>query len=599
MDAAWGNHAEQQFMTASMACQTCSADLPVGACYCPGCGTPTPTGISGDSGVGVAVQPDNTQALAYRDRLQEALGSHFELRHELGRGGFAEVHAAWDVRLKRHVAVKTLRYDLADHFSSDLLDRFQREAEAMARLSHPHIMPIYAVGEGNGIVYFIMPLATGKSLSAKLGGATGLPIGEARRITVEIAQALEHAHGAGVVHRDVKPDNIMLEGDDERVLVTDFGIAKAAAAGTSDLTGTGMAIGTPAYMSPEQATGENEIDHRADLYSLGVVAFQMLTGQLPFGAPTALALMAKQATEIPPKVAARRPNCPRIFAEAVDRCLGKEPNDRFGSAAELRTALEARMSGGVAQPATALLPHDEIQSKPTRDPLGTFRLTIVLCAAVTVAAVLVDLLSSPSVDFAPLVLAASAILVAIQYSRLWMVGHTWREALRYSDGLAGEPRYRERATGPSIRRQLAQLDVPESFLQTARAERATIVRLLNQVSQTEREYAAAVLPALDEVLARMAALVERTESIGKAIAERQRAMDSSSQGGKLAAPDERAIQKLEGDRTAITESLESHLSAVQDLRGTVESAVQLGVRETAEKISDSVQSLSHRVREVS
>ena len=386
----------------------------MGASYCPGCGTPTPTGVSGDCGAGVAANSEDPKAAAYRASLQNALGDHFELKQELGRGGFAEVHAAWDRRLKRHVAVKTIRYDLASIVSSDLLDRFQREAEAMARLSHPNIMPIYAVGEGDGVVYFIMPLAHGKSLSEKLSGADPLPIGEARRITLEIGRALEQAHRAGVVHRDVKPDNIMLEGDDERVLVTDFGIAKAAAVSASDLTGTGIAIGTPAYMSPEQATGEPDIDHRADLYSLGVVAFQMLTGRLPFTAPTTLGLIAKQATEDPPKVSALRPNCPRVFADAVDRCLAKEPDDRFESAFVLCHSLETRASGSTEHPIMVTTMPEWSPPRTKADPLRAFRLTVVLGSVVTVAALLVDLLTNRKLDFAPLVLFVSTLFVAGQ-----------------------------------------------------------------------------------------------------------------------------------------------------------------------------------------
>src|SRR5690349_2263519 len=213
-----------------------------------------------------------------RRRLAQALGPAYELRHVLGRGGFATVHAAFDRSLKRDVAVKVLHPELAG--DPAVRERFRREAETVARVRHPHIIPIYAVGESEGLAWYVMPLVAGESLRARLERAGRLTVAEARRILLEAASALAAAHGAGLVHRDVKPDNILLDGPDARVLVTDFGIAKALAPGTDGLTQTGVAIGTPQYMSPEQASGE-AVDQRTDVYALGVVAYQMLAGELP------------------------------------------------------------------------------------------------------------------------------------------------------------------------------------------------------------------------------------------------------------------------------------------------------------------------------
>jgi len=213
---------------------------------------------------------------AYRQRLAVALGDSCELGAMIGRGGFAEVYAARDTRLDREIAVKTLREDLGA--SAALVERFKREARAMAQLRHPNVIPIYSVGEGEGLAYFIMPLVRGETLRAHLDRRRRLPISEVRRILLEVADALEHAHKAGMVHRDIKPDNIMLEGEEHRALVMDLGIAKIAEQEAADLTGTGMIIGTPQYMSPEQASGERNVDPRTDLYSLGAVTFEMLTG---------------------------------------------------------------------------------------------------------------------------------------------------------------------------------------------------------------------------------------------------------------------------------------------------------------------------------
>src|SRR6266568_4690608 len=276
-------------------------------------------------------------------RLSQALGSSYTLEGEIGRGGMGVVYNARDERLKRRVAVKVLPPDLA--FREEIRTRFLREAETAARLSHPHIVPIYSVGESpDGLVYFVMAYVDGEPLSAKLKRRGRLPPDEARRIMIETADALGAAHGVGIIHRDVKPDNILLEGSRGRVVVTDFGIAKALSSttGGATLTATGVAIGTPHYMSPEQAAGDREIDGRSDLYSLGVVAYQMLVGELPFHAPTVPGILMKQITERAPLVTDRRPDCPEDLAAAVMRCLEKDPEDRWSTAEVLRRTLEAR-----------------------------------------------------------------------------------------------------------------------------------------------------------------------------------------------------------------------------------------------------------------
>ena len=278
-------------------------------------------------------------------RLAEALGSAYTIEGEIGRGGMGVVYRARDERLQRRVAIKVLPPELA--FQQDIRERFTREAQTAARLSHPHIVPIHTVGEGQGLVYFVMGFVDGESVAARIRRRGPLPVEEARRIMKETADALSAAHSVSVIHRDIKPDNILLEGTRGRVMVTDFGIAKALSSTSgATLTGIGVAIGTPAFMSPEQAAGERNIDGRSDLYSLGVVTYQMLTGELPFSAPSVAGILMKQITEPAPDLRRKRVDAPEDLALAVTRCLEKDPENRWPTADALRRALEGRSVGG-------------------------------------------------------------------------------------------------------------------------------------------------------------------------------------------------------------------------------------------------------------
>ena len=274
-------------------------------------------------------------------RLAAALGDAYTIEGEVGRGGMGVVYRARDERLQRRVAIKVLPPELA--FQKDIRERFTREAQTAAKLSHPHIVPIHTVGEGHGLVYFVMGYVDGESVAGRIRRRGKLPVEEARRIMAESADALGAAHGFSIIHRDIKPDNILLEGSRGRVMVTDFGIAKALSGSSgATLTGAGVAIGTPAFMSPEQAAGEREIDGRSDLYSLGIVTYQMLTGELPFNAPTVAGILMKQITEPAPDVRARRADVPEDLALAVARCLEKDPENRWPTADTLRRSLESR-----------------------------------------------------------------------------------------------------------------------------------------------------------------------------------------------------------------------------------------------------------------
>jgi serine/threonine protein kinase len=271
-------------------------------------------------------------------RVLAALGNQYALEGEIGRGGMSVVYRARDIRLNRPVAIKVLPPELA--YDPAIRTRFTREAQTSAQLAHPHIVPIYDVGEREGIAYFVMAIVTGGNLADLLAREPRLPLPQVRKILTEIAEALHYAHLRGVIHRDIKPDNILLDGESGRVMVTDFGIARAIEAGTR-LTVTGSAVGTPTYMSPEQAMGERELDGRSDIYSLGILAYQMLTGRVPFTAGNAMALLLKHVGEQPRPIAELRPDTPRALREAIDRALMKEPEDRWPSAAALRDALVA------------------------------------------------------------------------------------------------------------------------------------------------------------------------------------------------------------------------------------------------------------------
>jgi serine/threonine-protein kinase len=271
-----------------------------------------------------------------RDRVTSAVGTQYLIDYEIGRGGMAVVYRATDLRLHRPVAIKVLPPDLA--FNTDVRTRFLREAETAAQLSHPNIVPIYSVDERDGVVYFVMAFIDGESAAALLAREGPWPPDRVIRVLGEVADALAYAHAHGVVHRDIKPDNILIERATGRALVTDFGIARATA-GDTRLTATGVAVGTPAYMSPEQALGERDVDGRSDVYSLGVVGYQMWCGQPPFAAANTPAMLVKHVSEPPRPIIERCGSVPPALAAAIDRALVKRPEKRWSSASEFRDAL--------------------------------------------------------------------------------------------------------------------------------------------------------------------------------------------------------------------------------------------------------------------
>ncbi len=304
------------------------------------------------------------------DRLQTALGSSYRLTRELGGGGMSRVFLADEVALGRSVVIKVLPPEMAAAVSSE---RFRREIQLAARLQHPHIVPLLTAGAAGDLLYYVMPHVEGESLRARLARDRELPVGEAVRILRDVTDALAYAHAHGIVHRDIKPDNVLLSG--KHALVTDFGVAKAVSqsTGASALTSLGVALGTPAYMAPEQAAADPNTDHRADVYAVGALAYEMLTGRPPFTGTSPQAVLALQVTAVPDPLTKWRGSVPPALEAIVLRCLAKLPADRWQSAEEVHAQLEgmATPSGGTtptgAVPyAAAAVPSAYLRGHPLR-----------------------------------------------------------------------------------------------------------------------------------------------------------------------------------------------------------------------------------------
>jgi hypothetical protein len=487
----------------------------------------------------------------------------YTLEGEVGRGGMGVVYRARDERLQRRVAIKVLPPELA--FQSDIRARFTREAQTAARLSHPHIVPIHTVGEGEGLVYFVMGYVDGESVGGRIKRRGQLPVEEARRIMKETADALSAAHSMGVIHRDIKPDNILLEGTRGRVMVTDFGIAKALSQSSgATLTGAGVAIGTPSFMSPEQAAGEKEIDGRSDLYSLGVVAYQMLTGELPFYAPTVAGILMKQITEPAPDLRAKRPDAPEDLALAVSRCLEKDPENRWPTADSLRRSLEnrsvgnyrptgtgwkagrpadrwtgGRADGGIVAPRPSLdrgrrstgdvrdnlparppgrlsaarrppprLPERDDTALPnTGEPQIILRVRAQFArwAAISGGLFMINLATGMHSPWFLIPAAGMGIGLLQGYGKLWQAGYSWRDVLRRPP--APDAVETTLVKGAKLPRQLPLPRAAEfggqlaSVLQ-AHGDRVAVYKLLDKLTPAERDMLPEIGPTVDALYQR-------------------------------------------------------------------------------------------------
>jgi serine/threonine-protein kinase len=520
-------------------------------------------------------------------RLSAALADAYAIEGEIGRGGMGIVYVAQDLKLKRRVAIKVLPPELA--YREEIRKRFLREAQTAARLSHPHIVPIHAVGEDAGLVYFVMGYVDGESLAARLRRRERLPAEEVRRIMKETADALGLAHAVGVIHRDIKPDNILLEGTRRRVMVTDFGIAKALSdVSPGTLTGTGVAIGTPAYMSPEQAAGEREIDARSDIYSLGVVGYEMLTGEVPFKAPTVAGMLMKQITEPVPEITDVRTDCPEDLAATVLRCLEKAPEDRWPTADALRRALENRSAvryrprsslsrrprhrpsppgagapagdrsawqwtpppgfdeaGGRRRPSQ---PRRDRASRPSepREPVQAgepgivrkFRANFASYVSVNGGLLLMNVVTGITTPWFLFPAIGWGIGLASQYGKLWSEGYSMRDVLNRPpapDALPPVEADRERL--PPAR--LVEPTTGEfgklagQILQMQR-DRTAVIQIIQRLPESERQMLPDVVPTVD-------ALVDRAGELARTLQQMEGNVDDDALG-RL----DRRIQELEG-----------------------------------------------------
>ncbi len=516
------------------------------------------------------------------DRLAGALAESYTLESEVGRGGMGVVYSARDLKLKRRVAIKVLPPELA--FREEIRTRFLREAETAARLSHPNIVPIHAVGEAEGLVYFVMGFVDGESLAARLRRRERLPPEEVRRIMKETADALGLAHAMGVIHRDIKPDNILLEGTRRRTMVTDFGIAKALSggSGTGTLTGTGVVIGTPTYMSPEQAAGEREIDSRSDIYSLGLVAFEMLVGDPPFQAANVPGILMKQITEPAPEIQGLRPDCPDDLANTIMRCLEKNPDDRWPTADALRRALENRTSVPYRRTAARppLRPSRPAASqgaqgapRPPRPPdiapppvlsrrgrasrraareqadrqlseggepplVRRFRSQFATYVSVNGGLLLLNIVTGIGSPWFLFVTIPWGIGVASRYGELWSAGYSWRDVVSRPPARDALPAPAGDGTTPA----LARLPEPKTDdfgplmpqIRQMRGDRAAIAKIVERLAPAERNLLPDVQPTVD-------ALLGRAEELGRTLNQMEGSVDQRT----LDRLDER-IHGLEG-----------------------------------------------------
>jgi serine/threonine-protein kinase len=350
----------REVTTGARSCPACATPLPEAAQFCMHCGTATPT----DPGVPPRTTTTGAVEVA---QVTQALAGRYRIESVVGEGGMATVYLAEDLRHKRKVAVKVMRPELAATLGAD---RFLREVEIAAKLQHPHILPLYDSGESNGMLFYVMPLVEGESLKDRLAREGALPPDEALKLGREIAEALAYAHKRGIVHRDIKPANILLS--EGHAYIADFGIARAVGdGGTEALTKTGLAVGTPQYMAPEQATGEKEVDGRADVYATGAILYEMLTGQPPFTGQNARAVLTRSLTEAPKPVHAVNPALTPAVDAVVQKALMKAAGDRFASAEQLALAIDgirARTSG--TMPAITSGELAATQVTPTAAPSG-------------------------------------------------------------------------------------------------------------------------------------------------------------------------------------------------------------------------------------
>jgi len=531
----------------------------------------------------MAVDPQEGQA---RERLQRAVGPEYQVGRLVGRGGFADVFEAHEPRLGRRVAIKAVRPDSGA--STEIIERFRREARAMAGLRHPHVMEIYTVGASDEVAFFVMPLVNGESLKSRIEREGALAIDEAIRILVEAAGALEAAHRAGTVHRDVKPDNILLEGDHGRVLITDFGIAKALETDTSSFTRSGF-VGTPRYISPEQATGE-ETDHRTDVYSLGVVAFEMVAGRPPFEARTVQALLAKHLTEAALPLESLRPECPVRLARVVAKCLAKDPGGRWSSLAEVVQVLEGEDDLG-----SESVPLPVPSPQAALAPVHAFRRVAGPLLGALLALVLVDV----SVGLGGISLWPGALVsayLAMRAGRLWREGFEWRDLVVGSVGRPGAAvGSASSASGSADGEDYGRFS---SLVRSMVSDRAGIMKSWSALPHQELNRLRALPPTVDGLLARARHLARRVVNLESRIAEAATRLERSDAAEAAQDRHEARLHELDSAREDAARELRACIDRLEELREQLDERVLEeapgGMDEMARTLAEAEAYLSRR-----
>ena len=570
-----------------------------------------------------------------KDRVIVAIGTQYDVGDEIGRGSMGVVYRATDLRLHRTVAIKVLPPDLA--FRPETRVRFLREAEMAAQLSHPNIVPIFSVDAKDGIVYFVMAYIEGESLGDRLEREPRPPLDLVRRVLRDVADALDYAHRRGVVHRDIKPDNILLDRHGARPVVTDFGIARAAEAQTR-LTVTGVAVGTPAYMSPEQAMGDRELDGRTDIYSLGVVGYRMLAGELPFRASSSASMMLKHMSEHPAPLAGHRPDAPAALATTVERALAKRPEDRWQDAGAMRDAIETGITGSftgapayvpapIPQPAgnPQPVPRERKRRRKREDSLETFaarpidqririaRRDAFMGSAGILAFVGFNLLTWPNfwwTVFPVFFMSASAMG---KIASLWSDGVPLRKIFRTNAPGAGGVLL----IPPEAQTPLAPADVlagPHGpSVRRAAEDRAHIQLIVKNLAKADRDLVPDVLPTVDALAERIASLAHMLhrldqdvpsgtlERLDSRIAEVERegptAIDQDRRLGLLKRQ-RTTLADLAERRVRIARQLESAGLALENLRLDLLKLRSSGVQAAIHDVQNATQEARALSREI-
>lgn len=503
-----------------------------------------------------------------RYALAGALGQRYSNVVQIGQGGMAVVFRAVDERLNRAVAVKVMSPALSDDVEAK--KRFVREARAAAAMSHPNVVPIYTVDAmPDGLPYFCMQYVDGGSLGDVIESEAPLPPAQVESFLRQIASALDAAHRQGIIHRDIKPQNILLEVDGARLLLTDFGIAKGVDETSTVLTAVGSLLGSPRYMSPEQAAGD-PLDQRSDLYSMGVVAFEMLTGKAPFEAKTIQRMIICHLTEPPPSLHEARPDCPTALLDAVHRCLEKEAGQRYQSAGELIEYLdEARRAGGSRQNARGPL-------VARLHPLRKAQLVVLAAVAGGILTVALDarLLGGATLSAVGVTLA---VLVIVETA-----AHMWVEGFELLQLFTFNPRGPEHPSRE--RREVVAGGVRAELIRRCRAERALVIRAFHSLARSEQSEFPQLRSTADQLYREIAKTARELNILDRRIEAPEGEVISASRLSPA-----RQREEFEEAHERLELNLEDSITALKRIREAISDYASLGGTVGLDPIQESLE----------